>query len=153
MMRGRSPIHFFPLVALMVLSAAAAGAIERQDVMNHAVEFTEHTWFSSTANQTADCSAPYTSLYREIYGVGGPHKGLAYDWGGWDTIPLFDQKIADGYGAGTHADDGVLSCTTGQDCSGFISRCWETSKKHGTSTLPRSQPSSALSTKSSRVTP
>ena len=123
------------LIALLIVPVGAPRAIDREDVMIHAVEFTEHIWFSTQANQTADCSAPYTSLYLNIYGMGGPHKGLAYDWGGWDTIPLFDQKIADGYGAGSHANDGVLSCTTGQDCSGFVSRCWETPKKHGTATL------------------
>ena len=132
----------------MVLSAAAAGAIE-QDVMNHAAEFTEHTWFSSTANQTADCSAPYNSVSTWRRGVGGPQR-TAYDWGGWDTI-LFDQKIADGYGAGTHADDGVLSCTTGQDCSGFIS-VLETSKS---TDVDSHQVTTQLGspTKSSRVTP
>jgi len=112
-----------------------AYAISQDEVMAHAVEFTELMWNSSEANMTADCSGIYTSLYLEIYGVGGPHKGMAYDWGGWDTVPGFLDKIASGYGAGTHSNDGILSCTTGQDCSGFVSRCWETSKKFATSTL------------------
>lgn len=112
-----------------------ASAISRADVMAHAVEFSELMWNSTQANVTADCSSEYTSLYLDIYGVGGPHKGMAYDWGGWDTVPAFLDKISKGYGAGTHSSDGILSCTTGQDCSGFVSRCWETSKKFATATM------------------
>jgi len=76
------------------------------------------------------CSGSYKSDYSP-----GPQKGVPYDWGGFDTIAGFDEDIADGYGAGSHSWHGVLECTTGVDCSGFVSRCWETTKKYGTATI------------------
>lgn len=126
--------HLFIGLLALTFSTPVSG-VTRDMAMETASTFAEHIWSSTQANFTADCSPSYTSLFLENYGVGGPHKGLSYDWGGWDTLPNFVEKIASGYGAGTHSSDGVLSCTTGQDCSGFVSRCWQTPKKHGTSTF------------------
>jgi MYXO-CTERM domain-containing protein len=50
----------------------------------------------------------------------------------------FDQQIAAGYGAGSYQSDGVLACTSGLDCSGFVSKAWDsghwaTASVHNTS--------------------
>ena len=88
---------------------------------------------------------PYTSLYLNIYGMGGPHKiSLTTGAGGYHPAG----QIADGYGAGSHADDGVLSHNW-PDCSGFISRCWETPKARNSH--PAKSPNWARLTPSSRT--
>lgn len=51
--------------------------------------------------------------------------GLPYDWGGYMTLFQFDQQINAGYGAGSYPEHGVLSCTAGVDCSGFVSKAWD----------------------------
>ena len=42
------------------------------------------------------------------------------------TLFEFDQGILAGKGAGSYPDDGVLACTVGLDCSGFVSKAWAT---------------------------
>ena len=122
------------LTSFLVLAAAPASAINRDEMIAIADAYAKHTWVSTWSNYTASCSGAYTSKFLDIYGVGG-HTGMAYDWGGFDTISGFDGKSAGGHGAGSHPDDGVLSCTTGVDCSGYVSRCWALTSKKGTSTI------------------
>lgn len=96
-------------------------AIDRETTLNNAAAFAMHSWTGTTANETASCD----SGYRSDYGP-GTYIGLPYDWGGYMDIAEFDREIAAGYGAGSHSSDGVLSCTAGLDCSGFVSQVWET---------------------------
>ncbi len=110
------------IVVCALLLAPPARAIPRDDVLGHAAAFALHRWTTTDANRTAECSASYESDYGP-----GTWVGLPYDWGGYVTIAEFDAQIADGYGAGSHSSDGILECTTGLDCSGFVSQCWETS--------------------------
>jgi hypothetical protein len=99
--------------------------------MTRARAFVYHPWRLTTDNLTAWCDTGYYSEY-----VLGDYMGLPYDWGGFVSLLDFDLHIADGYGAGSYPSDGVLSCTTGLDCSGFVSQAWNTATKYGTSTLP-----------------
>lgn len=100
----------------------AAHAIPREDVLDNAARYAAHAWESSRDNQYAECTdGDYTSDYPS-----GSYVGLPYDWGGYVTLDEFDDQIADGYGAGSHSWHGILSCTTGVDCSGFVSMVWET---------------------------
>ena len=46
----------------------------------------------------------------------------------------FDQGIKNGLGAGSYPADGILSCTVGLDCSGFVSQAWA-APHHTTSNL------------------
>jgi MYXO-CTERM domain-containing protein len=78
-----------------------------------------HPWRCTSANLSASCAASYESIY-----VPGDYLGLPYDWGGYMSLFRFDQEIAQGYGAGSYASDGILDCTSGLDCSGFVSRAW-----------------------------
>ncbi len=103
-----------------LLLASSAGAITRDEVMVRAKAFAYHPWTCSSANLTASCSGSFHSVY-----IPGDYMGLPYDWGGYMSLFQFDQQIADGYGAGSYPDDGVLSCTSGMDCSGFVSKAWD----------------------------
>jgi len=87
-------------------------------------------WTCSTDNTKASCKSSYKSYYKV-----GKYVGEAYKWGGFDTPEQYLTKISKGYGAGSYSSDGVLSCVTGIDCSGFVSRAWHQSTKYGTSTI------------------
>jgi MYXO-CTERM domain-containing protein len=112
----------FALVALCVVALvpqAAAQTISSAEVITRARAFAEHPWYCTTANLTASCAADYESVY-----VPGPKLGLPYDWGGYMSLHTFDTGIHSGLGAGSYSSDGILSCTVGHDCSGFVSMCW-----------------------------
>jgi hypothetical protein len=115
--------------ALFLTIPSPAQAITREQVIARAKAYAYHPWRCTAANLTASCSSTYRSAY-----VPGDYLGLPYDWGGYVTLFEFDQEIARGAGAGSYASDGVLSCTTGVDCSGFVSKAWDTAH-YGTATL------------------
>ena len=119
------------LVCWFALSVpGAALALDSESIMTHAKAYSNHTWVCTSSNKTAWCKSSYSSDYGP-----GTYKGVAYDWGGFDSLTQYDDKLAQGYGAGSHSWHGVLSCTTGVDCSGYVSRCWELPTKYGTATI------------------
>jgi MYXO-CTERM domain-containing protein len=107
------------LTCLLVASSSLARAITRDEVMVRALAYANHPWRCKTQNLTASCSSSYASEY-----IPGDYVGLPYDWGGYKTLFQFDQQIAKGDGAGSKPYGSVLSCTTGVDCSGYVSKCW-----------------------------
>ncbi|MEC9072872.1 MAG: hypothetical protein VX938_10850, partial [Myxococcota bacterium] len=123
------------LALVLALVPAESQGVTRDQVIINAQSYATHVWSSTAANDTASCAPSYSSKFLDIYGIGGPHVGLPYKWGGFDTVAGFDSDIAQGLGAGSHSSDGVLSCVTGQDCSGFVSRTWELASKMGTWTI------------------
>lgn len=107
------------MIAGIAWFALAASARDREEVLDSAAQYAVHEWTMTSANRTGDCSSSYESDYAP-----GTYRGLPYDWGGYYTLEGFDQGIADGLGAGSHSWHGVLSCTVGVDCSGFVSQIW-----------------------------
>ena len=114
----------------LIAAGMSAQAIEREEVLDIAALNATHAWTMTSDNVYASCSSGYSSSYSA-----GTYFGLPYDWGGHNTPEDFDDALLDGDGAGSHSWHGVLSCTVGLDCSGFISRTWETGTKYGTATL------------------
>lgn len=110
--------------------APAASAITREEALVRARAYATHRWSSGPANQTASCSAAYKSLFPT-----GDYVGVPYDWGGYMSLFTFDQQIAQGYGAGSQESDGILACTSGVDCSGYVSMVWATGH-NTTSSIP-----------------
>ncbi len=108
------------VIAVVTLPGVASG-ITRDEVIDAAAEYCYHEWYCDASNQTASCSASWSTDYTVGY-----HTGLPYDWGGYKTIAEFEADLAAGYGAGSHASHGILWCTTGVDCSGFVSQVWDT---------------------------
>lgn len=102
----------------------------RDAVLARAKTYAEHGWTMEAANASADCSSSYASDYEP-----GQHVGVPYAWGGYDTPEDLDKRLEEGLGAGSHGWHGVLSCVTGIDCSGFVSRVWQLDRKHSTSTM------------------
>lgn len=115
---------------LALASTESAMAIPRNEVMDNAALYAYHGWHCAEANLSVDCSTDWESDYTV-----GDYTGIPYKWGGYDTVEEFDQKLADGYGAGSHSWHGILSCVTGEDCSGFVSLAWETSARYTTSSF------------------
>ena len=118
------------LVALSCALSVPASGITRDRVMTKARAFAFHPWRCEATNLSASCSTDYESAYFV-----GDQLGVAYDWGGFVSLSTFDQQITQGYGAGALPRADVLSCTTGVDCSGYVSECWDTGTKYGTWTL------------------
>lgn len=102
----------------LALSGTALG-VTRTEAIIKAKAFSFHPWTAKTQNGTASCNGAYKSIYAP-----GDYMGLPYDWGGYMSLFQFDQEIAQGYGAGSYPADGILSCTSGLDCSGFVSQAW-----------------------------
>lgn len=119
------------LVAATPPLSASVPAVARADMMAVAKEMADHRWVCAAANLLAPC----VKNYRSAWHVNQRVTGVAYDWGGMDTVAAFDGKLAAGQGAGSHADQGVSTCTTGADCSGFVSICWKQTQKFGTATM------------------
>lgn len=120
-MNVRSRVLFGGALLALVASADVASAITRETVLVRARSYAGHKWSSGQANTTASCSAAYKSLY-----IPGDYVGVAYDWGGYMGLAEFDSQIKQGLGAGSQQPDGILDCTAGVDCSGFVSMAWAT---------------------------
>ncbi|GMV40772.1 MAG: hypothetical protein AMXMBFR64_24880 [Myxococcales bacterium] len=118
-----------PALLLALLCATDAAAITRGEIMARAKAYADETWTCTAANTKASCTTGYTSDYGP-----GTYKGLPYDWGGYVELDQFHAQLAAGQGAGSHSWHGVLSCTTGVDCSGYVSKCWKGPHK-STSTM------------------
>jgi len=115
------------------LTAGPALGISRQEIVDGAPAFEDHAWTCGSENLTASCA---DGSWVPAVSSTGPQLGLPYCWGGWVTIDQFDQQIADGYGAGSMPYGLFLGCTTGVDCSGYVSQLWQHPVKLGTATIP-----------------
>ena len=100
-------------------AAAPVSAISRDEVLVRAQTYCFHPWECKPGNVTASCAWGYQSVHSV-----GQHMGLPYDWGGCMTLLQFDKGLEQGQGAGSYPDDGILDCTVGLDCSGFVSKAW-----------------------------
>lgn len=107
---------------MILLLVANAFAVDRETVLEAAAQYTMHEWTMTEVNETAVCSSDYVSDF-----TAGTWKGLPYDWGGYFTLDEFDAAIDEGLGAGSHSVNGILECTAGVDCSGFLSQIWDVS--------------------------
>ena len=109
-------------LGLALFVAAPAAAITRDTVIDTAAQYCFHEWYCDTDNLSVDASC--SSTWESDYSVGW-WTGLPYDWGGYMTVAEYDSQLASGYGAGSHSWHGILWCTSGVDCSGFVSKTWD----------------------------
>ena len=117
------------LIAVICGWSATGQAISRDEVLVRAQSYCYHPWTCASKNLTASCSGSYQSAYAP-----GDYMGLPYDWGGYVTLFEFDDGIDSGKGAGSYPENGVLGCTVGVDCSGFVSKVWDVGH-FGTATI------------------
>lgn len=114
---------------------ASGTSLPRDRAIWTAEDFRSYEWYADSCNVAPDtCYAGYRSFFGQGFQIGVPYK-----WGGWDTIAQFQTKLGQCYGAGDRpADLVVRACTTGVDCSGFVSRVWELPYKRNTYGLAES---------------
>ena len=105
--------------------------VTRSEAVLTADRFARVHWTMSEINRTgASCGGGFQSPYPA-----GERIGMAYKWGGWDTVEEFLRKIGEGYGAGTGGgadtyDRFPRECVTGTSCAGLVSRAWKLEHKY-----------------------
>lgn len=106
--------HFSGKDQAGVAVARARDSITRQEVVRIAQSYADAAWQCGEAN----ANSQWNTLKP-----GTTYQGVAYNWGGWDTIDAYRAKIKAGAIAGT-TKEVVHQEFAGVDCSGFVSRCW-----------------------------
>ena len=93
-----------------------------------------HMWTATSANITGGLiTDPNGAQLRTPSWVHvGTNYKVPYKWGGFNTLPGFDQGLLEGKSAGDNATTDVSSYAVGVDCSGFVSRCWKLSSHYST---------------------
>lgn len=109
-----SPIHAQPEVI------ARLPHTTRAEILARARKVANHTWTCGASNLRASCSSRYQSDWK----AGQRVTGVPYCWGGTDGPEDFEKKLSKGLAAGAHSRYGVLKCTAGIDCSGYILLTW-----------------------------
>lgn len=114
-------------------STNAAVYLTRDEIIANAQSYhSSFYWTCTNANLQ-----PTTNWQKPSYVVAGTNQYMPYCWGGNDTTTSFQAGInAGGRVGNTSSANGYwLSGTYGQDCSGFVGRCWGQSSKYSTYTI------------------
>lgn len=129
------------LLAALLLSPKPAPAQPptRAEAVAIARAYAEHEWAPTASSVFHGKDANGVDL--QTPDAGSP--GMAYKWGGFDSIGSFDRGLARGQAAGDRYTSekrrlggaAVSAAAVGVDCSGFVSRCWRLEKKHSTGML------------------
>jgi len=113
--------------------------ITRTEVINVADSYVNHTFYASSSNITDGIVVdPNGDTVRTPSWVTvGNHSSVPYKWGGFSSLSQFDDGLTNNrYAGDNYTGNNVSAYAVGVDCSGFVSRCWGTSSKYGTSTIP-----------------
>lgn len=137
------------------IASAFADNVTRAEALQIAESYVNYRWTASPENvrhgkdaagieiHTPDRASGHGDPATDCWVAGEKNTGVAYKWGGFDTL----EKFASGVRAGKAAGDiysaekrrkggaAVSGDAVGIDCSGFISRCWKLPRKHSTSML------------------
>ncbi len=112
--------------------------ITRQQIISNAEPYATYQWYCNSINiKDYDCGGVHVTTPSWV--TVGNNVAVPYMWGGFSSLPQFDQGLLDGVSAGdsyTVGSGSGSSCAVGVDCSGFVSRAWDLPTKYGTSTLP-----------------
>ena len=105
--------------------------ITRSEIVLTADEYARVHWTLNKDNLTGYKGI---SNFRSRYTTGN-RIGMAYKWGGWDTVRDFLDKVEKGYGTGTGGGSkGYNAFTkhfvTGISCTGLVSRAWHLEHKY-----------------------
>ena len=145
----------FLSVAFLPAPVAVAEPVTRSEALKIAESYINHRWSASTRNVRHGKDASGVEIHTpdregdrgipadDCWVPDAENIGVAYKWGGFDTINAFDAGVRAGKAAGdVYTDEkrrkggaAVSGDAVGIDCSGFISRCWRLGSKHSTSML------------------
>lgn len=132
-----------------------AEALTRHEALRIAETYIQHRWTAAPANlrhgkdaagveiHTPDVPGGHGDPASDCWKPGQENTGMAYKWGGFDTLESYDAGLRKGRAAGDvytlekrrKGEAAVSREAVGIDCSGFVSRCWKLSQKHSTSML------------------
>jgi len=108
----------------------------RSAIASRAWDYVNNSRYYTSTNISGTCGGRDAPRYLLSPGT---YTGVAYDWGGWDTVSAYNYYLDRGYQAGDIAETnvGAESCSRGVDCSGFVTRAWGRSdQKYYTASLP-----------------
>ncbi len=139
------PYHFNDYLPLALEAEEGDGQLRdedplsRTDMMAIAREYIDLEWTATSANITDGIENVGGHLVRTPSWVTvGPKRKIPYKWGGFTSTATFAAGVPAGKKCGDDYTEDVSWGDTyciGVDCSGFVSRCWNTDIKYGTSTL------------------
>jgi len=112
--------------------------ITRDQIMSNAAAYVDLYWTINSDNLNGTACAG--QLWEQPGYLNGSNPGdqiigMPYKWGGFSSVPDFLEDMSTNKAAGDSNTNDVLSCASGVDCSGFVSRAWNLSYKRGTSTF------------------
>ena len=110
---------------------AQSQSLTRVQVMANAATYRDESWTMGSKNTRSTCKPPLYLQTNSKFPVGSTVKGVAYCWGGGDTLATFRDGLSHGEPAGN-------ICTTlpsytggrGVDCSGLVTRAWGRTESH-----------------------
>jgi hypothetical protein len=104
---------------ILVLSINLNGAVTRNDVIYRASAYSTYNWVVKKPN-------PRYTVYRF---PGSPITGVAYSWGGKESISIFQSWINIGkIPRNWEGNTQPVSKYAGIDCSGLVRNCWRINK-------------------------
>ncbi|WP_367873057.1 hypothetical protein [Luteolibacter sp. Populi] len=143
-------------IAALLLTHCAPHTVRRMEAIEIAYTYSRISWTPEQRHvkhgpdkdgvlvHTPDTTLSAHGLSNGWWQTGKPARGMAYQWGGFDTPEQFLASLAKGEAAGDIStagkrrlgDAGTSREACGIDCSGFVSRCWRLSKPVSTKELP-----------------
>ena len=136
--------------------AGPAKTVRRNEVISIAYTYSRLEWTPEQRHllhgkdsdgitvHTPDATLSSHGFANGWWQTGKTARGMAYQWGGFDTPKEFLASLERGEVAGDIStaekrrlgDAGTSKRACGIDCSGFVSRCWRLPRPYSTKELP-----------------
>lgn len=133
-----------------------SATVKRSDAMSTAYTYSRLEWVPQERHRkhgrdsngilvhTPDVSLSKHGFSNGWWQPGSVARGMAYQWGGFDTPENYLKSLERGEVAGDISttekrrlgDAGTSKDACGIDCSGFVSRCWRLARPYSTKELP-----------------
>lgn len=111
-----------------------SGCVSRNTMASTDSGYRSNSHYYNSTNIDGSCTNRLTPRHLSSAGT---YYSVPYKWNGFHTVAQFNAQMSPATGrAGDIETDHTTSCSYGVDCSGFVSRVWQTTTKYGTSTLP-----------------
>jgi len=109
-------------------------SVTREESLTIGDSYVQHQWTCTEANITNGVvQAPDGDLVQTPDWIHiGSNAKIPYKWGGFNTLPEYDDGMTTGKYAGDIHTAGVSSYARGVDCSGFVCRCWKLTMHYST---------------------
>jgi len=117
-------VFLFILIAALAMCATVTSgyAWSRFDCDQRAHDYAWLSWTAGADGYWDHDTSNDPSDDIKVFEEGNTYTGMAYWYGGWDTIDQFLNKMAAGKAPRQEA---------GIDCSGLVSRCWDVNRNGG----------------------